>query len=106
MRRIETRRLLVLFVCLLVTQLLCQGAAADAKRPNIVFIFSDDHALQAIGAYGSTINETPNIDRIAREGATFTNSFCANSICGPSRALHLDRQTQPSKWFLAKRKSL
>ncbi|MFC1759470.1 sulfatase, partial [Planctomycetota bacterium] len=40
-----------------------------ADRPNIVFIFSDDHALQSIGAYGSTINETPNIDRIAREGA-------------------------------------
>jgi N-acetylglucosamine-6-sulfatase len=55
-------------------------------RPNIVFIFSDDHALQAIGAYGSKVNQTPNIDRLAREGAVFTNSFCANSLCGPSRA--------------------
>lgn len=61
-------------------------SAADTKRPNIVFIFSDDHAVQAIGAYGSKINTTPNIDRIAAGGAVFENSFCANSICGPSRA--------------------
>jgi arylsulfatase A-like enzyme len=57
-----------------------------ADRPNIVFIFTDDHACQSIGAYGSKINKTPNIDRIANEGAVFLNSFCANSICGPSRA--------------------
>ncbi|MCH2208528.1 MAG: sulfatase [Lentisphaerales bacterium] len=56
------------------------------NRPNIVFIFTDDHAVQSIGAYGSKINKTPNIDRIADEGAVFLNSFCANSICGPSRA--------------------
>lgn len=61
------------------------GAATDS-RPNIVFLFSDDHACQAIGAYGSIINETPNIDRIAAEGAVFKNNFCANSICAPSRA--------------------
>lgn len=60
--------------------------AHEAKRPNIVFIFSDDHAPQAISAYGSRINRTPNIDRMAQEGALFVNSFCANSICGPSRA--------------------
>lgn len=57
-----------------------------AERPNIVFLFSDDHALRAIGAYGSGLNETPNIDRIAQEGAIFTRSFCGNSICCPSRA--------------------
>ncbi len=56
------------------------------ERPNIVFLFSDDHAVQAISAYGSKINQTPSIDRIANEGALFVNSFCANSICGPSRA--------------------
>jgi arylsulfatase A-like enzyme len=60
--------------------------AAD-KRPNILFLFSDDHANRAISAYsGGEINQTPNIDRIANEGAIFLNSFCANSICGPSRA--------------------
>ncbi len=55
-------------------------------RPNILFIFADDHATQAIGAYGSVINETPNIDRLAAEGVLFRNSFCGNSICAPSRA--------------------
>ncbi len=59
------------------------------SRPNIVFIFSDDHAVKSISAYGGPLAKvapTPNIDRIANEGAVFVNSFCANSICGPSRA--------------------
>ncbi len=56
------------------------------RRPNIVFIFTDDHAVQSIGAYGSIINQTPNIDRIASEGAAFERCFCCNSICAPSRA--------------------
>lgn len=55
-------------------------------RPNIVFIFSDDHAYQAIGAYGNRYAKTPNIDRIAREGALLKNNLVTNSICGPSRA--------------------
>jgi len=58
-------------------------------RPNILFIFSDDHSTQAIGAYEgrmTSLNPTPNIDRIANEGAIFRESFCANSICQPSRA--------------------
>lgn len=66
-----------------------EGADADgepSRPPNIVFIFSDDHAVQAIGAYGSQINKTPNIDRLAESGYIFTQSFCTNSICGPSRA--------------------
>jgi len=56
------------------------------KQPNIVFIFTDDHAVRSIGAYGSKINKTPNIDRIAAEGTTFERCFCCNSICAPSRA--------------------
>ena len=64
--------------------LLCP--ALQAAKPNIVFIFSDDHATQAISAYGSKINQTPNIDRIAEQGALFEANFCTNSICGPSRA--------------------
>lgn len=64
--------------------------AADApKRPNILFIFSDDHALQAISAYnyrGRSLNQTPNIDRLAKEGAIFRSNYCGNSICSPSRA--------------------
>ncbi len=65
---------------------LLTGATSNAQRPNIVFIFSDDHAENAIGAYGSRINKTPNIDRIAHEGALFLNNTCCNSICAPSRA--------------------
>ncbi|HOK95430.1 MAG TPA: sulfatase [Anaerohalosphaeraceae bacterium] len=56
------------------------------QRPNILFIFSDDHAVQAISAYGSTINQTPNIDRLAREGIILDRCYCCNSICAPSRA--------------------
>ncbi len=55
-------------------------------RPNIVFIMSDDHAYQAISAYGENLNKTPNIDRIANEGAIFNRGFVSNSICAPSRA--------------------
>jgi arylsulfatase A-like enzyme len=56
------------------------------KRPNIIFIMSDDHATQAVSAYGSKINKTPNIDRIAKSGAQLNSAFCTNSICAPSRA--------------------
>ena len=66
----------------------------DSKqpRPNIVFIMADDHATQAISAYGHPVSQlapTPNIDRIANNGAKFLNNFCTNSICGPSRAVIL-----------------
>ena len=74
------------FLVSLVALTLFTPCLGRAKPPNILFIFTDDHACQAIGAYGSSINRTPHIDRIAREGATFLNSFCTNSICGPSRA--------------------
>jgi len=58
-------------------------------RPNILFVFTDDHAAHAISAYGSKINTTPNIDRLAKEGMLFRNCFCTNSICAPSRAVIL-----------------
>jgi N-acetylglucosamine-6-sulfatase len=74
--------------------------AADPAPPNILFIFTDDHATQAIGAYGSRINETPNIDRLAREGMLFRNSFCANSLCGPSRACILTGKHSHANGFL------
>jgi arylsulfatase A-like enzyme len=61
-------------------------APQAAARPNILFIFSDDHATAAISAYGSKLIDTPHIDRLAREGTLFRNCFCTNSICGPSRA--------------------
>ncbi len=61
----------------------------DNKRPNILFIMSDDHTAQAIGAYATVLkglNPTPTIDSLAREGIVFENAFCTNSICTPSRA--------------------
>ncbi|MCH2025729.1 MAG: sulfatase-like hydrolase/transferase [Verrucomicrobiales bacterium] len=74
-----------------------------AKGPNILFIFSDDHAEAAISAYGSHLAKsapTPNLDRIAKEGAIFKNSFCANSICGPSRACILTGLHSHTNGFL------
>ncbi|BAN04208.1 sulfatase family protein [Ilumatobacter coccineus] len=56
------------------------------KQPNLLFIMSDDHAAHAISAYGSRINETPHLDRIAEGGMRFDAAFCTNSICAPSRA--------------------
>jgi len=66
--------------------------AVAADRPNIVFIMSDDHAAHAIGAYGSRVNRTPNIDRLAREGALLEQVMATNSICTPSRAAILTSQ--------------
>jgi len=66
-----------------------QDLRADQK-PNIVFIFSDDHAPHAIGAYNGwlkSVNPTPRIDQLANQGMLFEKSFCTNSICGPSRAV-------------------
>lgn len=58
-------------------------------RPNVLFIMSDDHTSQAVGAYGgrlAKLNPTPTIDQLAREGIVMENAFCQNSICTPSRA--------------------
>ncbi len=77
-----------LFVCLSALLFLSENAVfAGESRPNILFIFTDDHAYQAMGAYGSNRNETPNMDRLAAEGMRFTNCCVTNSICGPSRAV-------------------
>ena len=55
-------------------------------RPNILFIMTDDHAAHAMGCYGSVINQTPHLDRIAQDGMRFNNCFCTNALCEPSRA--------------------
>lgn len=72
-----------------------QMQAESSDRPNILFIMADDHALEAISAYGTYLKDyakTPNIDRIAEEGMRFDNCFCNNSICSPSRATILSGQ--------------
>jgi arylsulfatase A-like enzyme len=80
---------------------LLQGQAA--RRPNILFIFSDDHAYQAISAYGSNRNQTPNIDRIGREGMRFDQCLVTNSICGPSRATILTGKYSHKNGFIDNR---
>ena len=67
-------------------------ASSDNPRPNILFIMSDDHAAHAISAYGSAINHTPNLDRIAQAGVRHDNCHCTNAICTPSRATILTGQ--------------
>jgi len=79
-------RFLLGFALSLVVSGINGRAAESDSRPNIIFIMADDHAAHAISAYGSRINQTPNIDRLAREGMRFNNCFAVNSICAPSRA--------------------
>ena len=76
------------------------GPAMAAERPNILFIMSDDHAFQAIGAYGSKINQTPNLDRLAKEGMLFNRAMVTNSICGPCRAVILTGKYSHLNGFL------
>src|SRR6476620_1752557 len=83
------RRLTALVVMALAVVI--DSGTADS-RPNIIFIMSDDHAAHAISAYGSRVNQTPNIDRLAREGMMLRNVFATNSICTPSRATILTGQ--------------
>ena len=85
----KTNALALLGVCSAGLMAMSKGPAAKQTRPNIIFIMSDDHAFQAISAYGYGLNQTPNIDRIAREGAIFNKGFVTNSLCAPSRAVLL-----------------
>lgn len=76
-----------IFHLVCISAILCP--AQSVNKPNILFIFSDDHDQAAISAYGNSHINTPNIDRIAQKGVVFQNSFCTNSICAPSRAVIL-----------------
>ena len=81
-------------VALAASAMFTQASAqrSRASRPNIIYIMTDDHAAHAISAYGSRVNQTPNLDRIAREGALLASVFATNSICTPSRAAILTGQ--------------
>jgi arylsulfatase A-like enzyme len=94
--RVKSTKQLALIIVSLVLVYACKNGKNQTKktevhdeRPNIVFIMSDDHAFQAVSAYGHGINNTPNIDRLAKEGAIFNKGFVTNSICAPSRAVML-----------------
>ena len=78
------------FLSALCILLVCHKQSIADQKPNIVFIFSDDHAPHAIGVYNGwlkSVNPTPRIDELAKQGMLFEKSFCTNSICGPSRAV-------------------
>lgn len=83
----------ILLISVFSFTIVASGCNSEKKKtdgpPNILFIMSDDHAYQAISAYGHGLNKTPNIDRLAKEGAIFTRATVTNSICAPSRAVIL-----------------
>lgn len=86
---IKKRALPLIFTTMVALALLVCNRPKEIIHPNIIYIMSDDHAAHAISAYQGIyagVAPTPNIDRLAKEGALFTNTFCTNSICGPSRA--------------------
>ncbi len=88
---------------ILLVFMLASSALAASDRPNIVFVFSDDHATQAIGAYGFDIAKlapTPNLDRIGEQGMRFDRCMVTNSICGPSRATILTGKHSHLNGFL------
>ena len=89
--RIVNFNLLSVYACCLALGTLGCTSKMEEKSvpPNIIYIMSDDHAYQAISAYGYGLNQTPNIDRLADQGALFTRSCVTNSICAPSRAVML-----------------
>jgi len=79
------------------------ACASTEKKPNIIYIMSDDHATNAIGIYGSrlaALNPTPNIDSLANDGMVFTNCFVTNSICTPSRATIITGQYSQTNHML------
>lgn len=78
-----------LILSLIITSCVEEEKPASRAQPNIVFIMSDDHAYQAISAYDDRLIQTPNIDRLAKEGMLFDRAFVTNSICSPSRAVAL-----------------
>ncbi|NRB64596.1 MAG: sulfatase [Saprospiraceae bacterium] len=85
---------LILFLTLMIPFFGCNAdkELETSGPPNILFVMTDDHAFQAISAYGSNLIETPNIDRLAQEGMLFERAFVTNSICAPSRATILTGQ--------------
>ena len=101
--RVALLGITVSLLCSAVGSARADDGVKPVDRPNVLFIFSDDHAVNAISSYGGPLAKTaptPNIDRLAKEGALFQNSFCANSICGPSRACILTGKHSHKNGFM------
>lgn len=90
--RTVTSALAFLTCAVVLSGALCQPAAGRARRPNIIFIITDDQRWDSLGVTGHPFARTPNIDRLAREGALFTNFFATTPLCSPSRASFLTGQ--------------
>ncbi|VGO18081.1 sulfatase family protein [Pontiella sulfatireligans] len=102
-----SKTLLNLLLGYALTGIFVQHAVAE-KRPNIVWFFSDDHSYQTIGAYGgrlASLNPTPNLDKLAREGMRFDRCYVGNSICCPSRATMLTGKHSHANGILANSKN-
>ena len=66
--------------------LITSPPAPAADKPNLIFILSDDLAQGDVGCYGQKLIQTPNLDRMAREGTRYTQAYCGTTVCAPSRA--------------------
>jgi arylsulfatase A-like enzyme len=84
-----TRTISLMLLFTVVVHILNAQKPQSSQKPNIVFIMSDDHGYQAVSVYNNKLIQTPNIDRIGREGAVMRNAFVTNSICTPARAVIL-----------------
>jgi len=84
----------LVFLCCatMLTGILCRAADAQTRRPNIIFIITDDQRWDSLGVTGHRFATTPHLDRLAREGALFTNFFTTTPLCSPSRASFLTGQ--------------
>ena len=84
-------RIQMIFICIAIVFLIQGISQASLKpaKPNILLIVSDDHGLDAIGCYGNKVIQTPNIDKLAKEGVRFTNAFCTTASCSASRSVIL-----------------
>jgi arylsulfatase A-like enzyme len=87
--KLQIALILLIFNTLLSCKQKMEESEINDTPPNIILMISDDHAYQAISAYGGGLNKTPNIDRLAKEGSLFTRATVTNSICAPSRAVIL-----------------
>ena len=77
------------FVLIIVKFILIVKILASSDHPNLLIMMSDDQSFPHASAYGSKMISTPNFDKVAKEGALFTNAFCAAPGCSPSRAAFL-----------------
>ncbi|MBT1710091.1 sulfatase [Fulvivirgaceae bacterium PWU5] len=113
----ESTRKITRIVCLLIflagTGGKVEAQSASGRKPNVIFIMADDHAYQAVSAYSKALIQTPNIDRIGREGALMRKAFVTNSVCSPSRAViltgkysHLNGQRDNGTYFDGKQQTL